>query len=365
MAYIAQNLKEMNRRTVYRLLLEKEIPSRAEISRQTGISAPTVLKIIDYFEENGLIEDLGGGETPLGRKPQMLRFQPCARYAIGVEFAGVDLKGGIVDLAGNIRHFNRTPVVPVFETVLRESLYRQVDQMIRESGIAREKIGGICIGVPAVVNKQDETIDLAPLVGITELTKYTDMVTELSAKLDMPVFLENDANVSVIGEFIHRGMGPQDDLLYIILGKGIGSGIILNGALRQGVSYSAGEIGYMAFDKRFVADKHRAGWLEQQLNLDALRSVTGDISDDLLDDIAGNLALAILNICLPLDIRRIVFGRFRDLAFDARLVERINEYLQKLSVLDLECRLPLCEEPGIVGCASIVTEPMLNGILTN
>ena len=121
----------------------------------------------------------------------------------------------------------------------------------------------------------------------------------------------------------------------------------------------------MAFDKHFVADKHRSGWLEQQLNLDALRNSSMEISQAQMDDIAGNLALAILNICLPLDIRRIVFGRFRNTAFDETLVNHINGYLRKLSVLDLECRQPQCAEPGIVGCASIVTEPMLNGILNN
>lgn len=365
MAYIAQNLKSMNRRTVYNLLLEKEVMSRAEISRQTGISAPTVIKIIEYFKDNGLVEELGGGESALGRKPQMLRFCPHARYSIGIEFAGVDLKGGIVDLAGNVCHSFSTPVVPMFETVLRDELCKHVETMIAQSGIDRAKISGICIGVPAVVNKKEETIDLAPLVGITELTQYTAIVSELSRRLKMPVTLENDANVSAIGEFIHRRLCADDDLLYIILGKGIGAGIILGGALRQGSGYSAGEIGYMAFDKHFTADKHHAGWLEQQLDLDALRSSESVVGDERLDELAGNLALAILNICLPLEIRRVVFGRFKDADFDAALVKRINRYLHSLSVLDLVCHQPLCDQPGIVGCASIVAEPMLEKLLAN
>ncbi len=365
MAYVAQNLKEMNRKTVYRMLLEKEVLSRSDISRQTGISAPTVFKIIDYFKESGLVEETGGGDSALGRKPQLLRFRPEARYSIGVEFAGVDLKVGIVDLAGNVRHFVRTPVVPVFETVLRQDLYAQTEQLIAQSGVAREKIGGICIGVPAVVNKREETIDLAPLVGITELTRYTDIVKDLSQRLNMPVFLENDANVSAIGEFICRGLGPADDLLYIILGKGIGAGIILNGVLRQGESYSVGEIGYMAFDRRFTADKHRCGWLEQQLDLDALRVCSADIFRERMDDVAGTLALTILNICLPLEIKRIVFGRFRGPELDGALVRRINDEVRRLSVLDLECGEPRCGEPGVVGCASIVTGPVLDRLFTS
>jgi predicted NBD/HSP70 family sugar kinase len=363
MSFIAQHLKGMNRRTVYQLLLAKGELSKAEISRQTGISAPTVIKIIDYFIETGFVEETGEGEALLGRKPQMLSFKSRAGYAIGVEFSGVELKAGIVDFAGNICHIQKTPVVPDFKTVIGGELFVKIEDLINGSGIPRDKIKGLCVGVPAAVNSKQKTIDLAPLVGITELTNYGDIVDELSDRLKMPVFVENDANAAAMGEFINRGLGLTDDLLFIILGKGIGSGIILNGMLRQGNNFSAGEIGYMVFDTDFVVSKRRSGWLEQQLGLDDLRNGKVDVSSEALDIIAGNLALAILNICVPFEIAHVVFGRLRDDKFDAMLVERINKHLRSLSVMDLECQLPRCKEPGIVGCANIVIEPVLDRIL--
>lgn len=362
MAYIPQHLKEMNRLIVYKLLQQKNNLSKAEISRLTGISVPTVMKIIDYFKELGFVEEYGQGESLLGRKPHILNYIPYIAYAIGVEFAGIELKIGIVDFAGNICYIEKKSVLPDFNTIMSQELAKDIEEVINRSGISREKIKGTCIGAPGVVNVKQQTIALAPLVGVTEVMNYSNFVETLSNRLKMPVIIENDANAAAIGEFVCRGLGLNDDLLFMILGKGIGAGIILNGQLRMGNNYSAGEIGYMIFDKEFVVSKQQSGWLEQNLCLDELRC--NSINTEALDVIAGNVALAIINICVPLEISHAIFGRLKDDDFDKMFVQRINKYLHALSVLNLECQLSQCKEPCIVGCANFVIEPIIHNLFS-
>jgi predicted NBD/HSP70 family sugar kinase len=363
-AYIASHLKGLNRKTVYQLLQSKGELSKADISRQTGISAPTVIKIIDYFKEIGCVEELGEGETSLGRKPQMLRFNPQAGYAIGVEYSGVEIKMGIVDFAGNLCFSNMVATAPDFKKVIGEELFYRIEELIKESQIPLEKIKGVCIGVPGVVNKVQKIIDLAPLVGVNECINYGNIFDDLSIRLKMPVFVENDANAAAMGEFICRGFVSNEDLLFIIIGKGLGAGIILDGKLRKGNNFSAGEIGYMVFNKNFMVSKQSAGWLEKELRLDDLRNEEMIISSEYLDDFAANLALAMVNIFVPLEINHMVLGRVKDKNFDAALIEKINGYLEAISIMNIKCSLPVCEEPGIVGCANIVIESVLKRMLT-
>ena len=80
--YVASHLKDMNRKTVYRLLASVGEISKAEISRQTGISSPTVIKIVNFLLANGFITEAGEGDSALGRKPHILRFNPEAYYSI-------------------------------------------------------------------------------------------------------------------------------------------------------------------------------------------------------------------------------------------------------------------------------------------
>src|SRR5690554_2751209 len=99
--FIASDLKDMNRKTVYYLLAEVGEISKAEIGRRTGISPPTVMKITDFFLKIGLVSEAGEGDSALGRKPQLLRFNADTAYSIGIEYDGQQISIGIINLQAN------------------------------------------------------------------------------------------------------------------------------------------------------------------------------------------------------------------------------------------------------------------------
>lgn len=361
MAYIASHLKGMNRRLVYRLLLEKGPLSKAAISQITGISPPTVMKIIDYFQSAGCVEEIGEGSSAVGRKPQMLRLNPDAAFVMGIEFTGMSLRMGLVDMTGNIRRLESGETEPDFDRVFRRELIPKIDAFIAQCALPVGKLKGIGIGLPGRVNPTDRTIDLAPLEGIMERTRYRDIEQSLMERYRMPVVFENNANAAALGEFSCRGLSPDDDLLYIAVGKGVGAGIILNGRLRRGNGFLAGEIGYMVFDREYVASRQRAGWLEQMLMPERLAE---EDSPEYLDRFSSGLAMAVANLCVPLEIRHISLGRVGDAQLRGELIQAVRDHLEKLSVLELDCRLSACREPVIEGCAHLARAPVLDRILS-
>lgn len=359
MAYIASDIKGMNRKIVYDLFLSKNEMSKSEISRETGISAPTVMKIIDYLEKIGCVKEIGEGESTIGRKPNMLQFDPSAGYAIGVDFSGVEIEIGIVDFGYHIRYLEKFSTTSDFKRVLNNDFPLQVRSLVEKTKIPYQKIRGICIGVPGVVNEVQRTIELAPLVGIIEKQDYGAMADRISDSLNMPVIFENDANVAATGEFIARKYADDDDLLFITIGKGLGAGIILNGKLRKGSRSFAGELGYMVFSKEYHMRPDEAGWLEKEIKLDNLRQEKG-IDMDSLENLACNLALAIVNLCVPLEISHVVLGKFKDDVFYRLLIRAINSYLRSFSTLEISCEASICEEPAVLGGAHLIVESVID-----
>lgn len=362
MAYIASHLKGMNRRLVYGLLRKKGAMSKAEISQITGISPPTVMKIMDYFKSIGCVEEVGEGSSAIGRKPQLLRLKADAAFVLGIEFTGITLRMGLVDMTGHIRRMESGEAAADFDRVIRRELAAGIDAFLEKCALPAGTLKGIGIGLPGRVNSTKKTIDLAPQEGIVEQTDYRDIEENLTERYHMPVVFENDANAAAIGEFSCRGLPPDEDLLYIAFGKGIGAGIILNGELRRGGHFLAGEIGYMVFDRRYVASRQRAGWLEQTLMPERLTGTELALPDD-LDRFASGLAMAAVNLCVPLEIHHISLGRVGDTPLNEALIRGVRKDLKSLSVFDLDCRLSVCREPVIEGCAHLAWAPVLDKLL--
>lgn len=378
--YIASHLKDMNRKTVYNLISDVGEISKAEIGRQTGISSPTVIKIVKFLLETNIVTEAGEGESALGRKPHILRFNPCAFYSIGVNFEGDFLKIGVVDLAGNLIKYRQYHVVPDFNDIISSKLKDYIQDIIKQADIPESKVLGVGIGIPGVVDPKKCIVEFAPLVGITEKLDYYDMLQQLSDQTGLPIYFENDVNMAALGEFSSRKLKPEDDLAYISIGTGLGAGIILDGKLRRGNSFFAGEIGYMVFDKNYTAVKTLPGWMENWINIKALslrwdffgskefeneKGLQGNLESRnmLIDHVASNLALCIANMVALIDVRHIVIGGIVEDAIGPTLVDRINDYLTHLCVIDVKCETRQCPEPVVVGAASMITRDKMDKIL--
>jgi predicted NBD/HSP70 family sugar kinase len=364
-SHVASDLKVHNRKVVYDLIRSRGELSKAEITRSCGISAPTVIKIIDYFTALGLVGEAGSGESALGRKPMLIRFDPCAAYAVGTEYDGVHLSVGLVDLSGRICALLRTPAPPDLRDLLGSLLAREVEELIAGAGLPRKLIRGICVGVPGAVNQERRVIGLAPLVGIMDEVDYAPLAAGLESALGFPVLVANDANAAALGEFAARGRDECGDLVFVELGRGLGAGLILDGQLRTGPRSSSGEIGYMAFESGAGASVENPGWLEARMDLAtfwAEAESSGEPSFASLDRVASLLALALANICIALDIDRVVVGRAGRESFGPAFLGRLRAGLERLCPMPVSCEPSRSAEPGVAGAAALAAESWLGDV---
>src|SRR5689334_1955885 len=236
-------LKELNARTVLQTIRDGAPISRAEISRRAGISKPTVSLALQTLLEAGLVREAADG--PRGPRYGATFFEPVheAALVLGLDLGARFLRGAICDLRGAIR---ARQDVELASGTARADARAALDAIVRlrvslveASGLDGDLLDRAVVGVPGVVRTETGRIELSTNVpGLEEL----DVGAELSARLGLPVTLENDINLAALGEQwlgIARGV---EDFVFISIGTGLGSGVVLRGELQRGRHGAAGEL---------------------------------------------------------------------------------------------------------------------------
>lgn len=206
--YGASDLKELNRKSVFNLLQTENPISRAHIARITGISAPTVLKIIEYFIEKNIVKEVGDGKVSIGRKPKLLAFNPNAAYSIGIKYDGYHLQTGLVNLAGEIHTLINTYIEPDINVFFKTQLPKSINNLIETSKVDFKDICCVGLGLPGVIDISKKQISFAPLVGVEspfaldELLNAAriDGATEVRifSMLILPLLLPAIASVAIV-----------------------------------------------------------------------------------------------------------------------------------------------------------------------
>ncbi len=350
--YDSSHLKNMNTKLVFQEFRNNESIFINEISRNTKISAPTVIKIVDFLLEKELIAEHSSVNTSVGRKPNMLKINNDKYFSIGVIYEGEYLIMGVVDLSGNILNFLQVRCGQNFET----SLFLNIDKLLEMSRKDIKNLIGIGIGIPCIFDEETREIT-APLIGIEKPKYFGDTIDAISQKYNAKVIVDNDLNIQAFGEFCHLKLPVTEDLIYISLGTGLGAGVILNGEVRKGKDNICGEIGYMMFE--YTEEKLNSGWLEDKINLNKIKESFG-ISDESGDEaskaraieyVSKYFALIINNMLLCYDVSNIVLdGYMFDLLGNDLLLE-IQKRLEKICIKHIQVNRRSVVSPGILGGA--------------
>ena len=220
--------------------------SRKEISKSTNLTAQTVTNIAKKLINAGLIYESSRQQSGRGAPSILLRANPESAYSIGVDFDKDHLVCVLVDLNGNISHKVRVDVDYPTPDQAMALITESIRELIDQSGIDRNKIWGIGMGVPGPMAKVENGDRLNAINPQFYLGwGKVPIVNILEKQLTIPVYIENNAAAAAIGERWY-GAGKQiDSFFYIFFGAGLGGGLILNGQLYPGFEGNAGELGYM------------------------------------------------------------------------------------------------------------------------
>ncbi|UOQ94595.1 ROK family transcriptional regulator [Halobacillus shinanisalinarum] len=247
-------IKNMNQKMILKCIMEEESVSRANIAKKLSLSKPTVSTLVDVLLEDEWIYETGNGEasTNGGRKPVNLAFNPKKAFIIGMDIGGTKVAIGITDLYGEVCVYRDFPTQDHLERDLFEVIKDQVEMMKEELKIDDTKILGVGVGIPGITNIEEGMVKEAPALKWNRFP----IRKRLQEIFDLPIYIDNDVNINVLGEH-WKGVGRnKNNLIYIAIGTGIGSGLMINGSLYRGSTYSAGEIGYLVTDRVHAKNYH-------------------------------------------------------------------------------------------------------------
>ncbi len=236
--------RSLNSAAVLRSLVLNGPVSRAALARETGLSAVTVGAIVTELIEQGLVVDSGDTDATAGRPGRLLRFNSGAFVAIGVKLADRRLVGAITDLRATVLAEAHLPLDRPTPSDLIAALNDLVVTLLDETSIDRDRLLGVGIGLPGVVDQASGTTHHSPFLEWTDVP----LVGMAEEALGVPVFIENDVSTLALTERWF-GIGQDvSDFLLVTIGQGIGLGVVIDGRLHSGARGGVGEFGHMVVD---------------------------------------------------------------------------------------------------------------------
>lgn len=381
-------LKEYNQAGILDLIRLKKAVSRAELSELTGLTPTAAGIIVSNLLERGLIGESGIGESSGGRRPVLLELKSHSFFTVGVDLDTSYLNLALMDITGSTvgESFIKLSENIGFCAVM-SSIESLVGQLLQQHDISTDKLLGIGISVPGLVDADTGEIILAPNLG----WRNVNVKESLSGLTDIPVYLENEAMASAVAEnWIGSCQGIQN-FICINVKSGIGAGIFVNGKLYRGASGSAGEVGHIFVDEAgakcacgnygcletrsstthivekakklvrqgTVSSINNAGDVEQ-INIDTIIAAAreqDEIAKSILVESARYIGIAVSSLINILNPSRIVLGKefvkYGDLVLDQLKKTALHKALELPGSKADIIITPLGEKASMLGAAII------------
>lgn len=251
-------MRQTNRRQVYQYIYQKAGNiTIAEAAEALSLDLPVASESLDELAKEGLV--ISGPEAGA------YELDAQALYAVGISIgysgvyiAALDMR--LRELAG------REVTVPFAHTdAYYQRLVQEMESLLNESGLDRNRMLGVGITVPGIIDRGKGTLVMAPTLDIWDVP-LEEIYRQFSC---YPVYVENDANAS---GYLERWLdGGQRDMIYLSLKRGVGGAILLSDRQYTGDNGRSGEFGHL----RIVPNGQlchcgRRGCLEAYCSVDRL-----------------------------------------------------------------------------------------------
>ncbi|MCX7842512.1 MAG: ROK family transcriptional regulator [Clostridia bacterium] len=240
-----KNVKEYNYSLIFNLIYSNGVISRADLASLSGMSPTTVSALTAEMLEEGLIEEIGTGiSATSGRKPILLQIKPDGAFLLGVDIKENKYSCCLFNLKNEIiasKHEKLTEHQDIGKDILNT-----IDSIILESYIPRERLAGICIGIPGIIDLKRQVMIKSTVMPENISSSFIDQVKK--AYTHIPVIIQNASCLYAYAEMHFGAAKGTGNQLFIDINSGIGCAIIINGTMYTGANGIAGEIGHMTID---------------------------------------------------------------------------------------------------------------------
>lgn len=243
------HLRLANRAAILQYVRTNSPLSRPQIADAIGLSRPTVAKLVDELVAEGLIREVGLGQSTSngGKRPVLVELNAGAAAVAAVSVGEERTEVGVTDLTGQVllRHIAPTRAGLGPEEVTKRVAATLNETLVRFRRTSPARIVGVGVGVPGVVHSATGVVGFSPnLPGWRDLP----LGSELARATGLPVSVESQYRAQTLGEiWFGHGQGVQN-MVGLGAGVGIGAGVVLDGRVCRGPDDSAGEIGHTTID---------------------------------------------------------------------------------------------------------------------
>ena len=248
------------------LYFNKEL-SCAELSELTEKSLPLTTRILNELIEEGVVVETGYANSTGGRRPQMYSLKPDLMYIVSVSMDQMITRIVMVDMNNKyVGEVKKLELVLANNPDALHQLAHQIDQYVKSSGIDKDKIAGIGIGMPGFVDVK-KGINHSCL----KTEKGVSIVSTIESVVGIPVLIDNDSSLIALAELRFGAVIGKQNAMVINVGWGIGLGMILKGELFRGNNGFAGELSHISlFTNNKMCGCGKSGCLETEASLVAI-----------------------------------------------------------------------------------------------
>ncbi len=245
MGALAQ-LREGNRLRIVDELRRRGTATRGELAAATGLSRTTVTTLVTELQAHGIVAEDGiadGARSPRGRPAMLLRLEPAAGAALGIDFGHSHIRVAVADLSAVVLAERCVPfAVGASAPAALDAATGLAHAVLAEAGLSIAQVVGAGMGLPGPLNQRTAIVSPSSILGGWG---GRPAAQELATRLGVPVAVDNDANLGALAELCLGAGHGAADLIYLKVSSGIGAGIVLDGRLHHGASGTAGEIGHV------------------------------------------------------------------------------------------------------------------------
>jgi len=233
--------KERKNLSILEVIRKNGPISRTDISKITELNIVTVSNYVSHYIKSGLVIEGELDESTGGRKPVLVELNPKAGYIVGVGLNMFNMVGVLVDLEINVITEIKRERAPENSEIVVQQMVNLASEMIEQSEVDKTKIVGVGVGIPGIIDERGRTIRWPQSLGERDLSVCLSIKDTFEKRLNVPTFVENDANAAVLGE---KWLGLDRDIKNLVyMFSGVGVGVIINGEIYRGATGAAGELG--------------------------------------------------------------------------------------------------------------------------
>ncbi|MCB2209986.1 ROK family transcriptional regulator [bacterium] len=238
-------MRKMNQSLVLNMIRLNGPISRAQIARESGLSAPTISSLVDTLIRDELVFEREEGESSGGRRPVLLSLNPAGGFVIGISVREDRLAGALVNLTAKVIDFREASFDAENTQDVLTAISEMVGQLLEATPSATSKLFGVGVGLSEGLSRRTGRTDALAVVRSDGESLRTLLKDALA--ISAPILVDREANCLALAEKWFGIARDLDHFIAIQMGSQIGMGVMVNGRLYNGRG-GAGAVAHMVVD---------------------------------------------------------------------------------------------------------------------